>query len=286
MAMPSPLTLLRNVNERLYVLVLNRLLGPRRMKPWGVAILSAVSVGLPTVPAFAADSLGLYYIGTCVLCAFTASFFTLNTSQKKVEADRSVVLEAALEPISRLMGEMLLDPAGFEEKQEKALKRLVETAGELAHADAGSGLYWLSADNTELHLASANEQAMQLHFQDKFVRSVEKGSFLVGAALSVAGRPVSDIRKDPDRDRVYMAEDCRSALFVPVRAGATKQGLLMIQALKPGRIPADFREDKRLKSVVNLIGFVKELKKPSASTGGNVPQQNRPPTGDPEGASS
>ncbi|MFD7700892.1 hypothetical protein [Streptomyces caelestis] len=251
-----------------------------------MAILSTVSVGLPTVPAFAANSLGPYYIGTCVFCAFMASFFTLNTSQKKVEADRSVVLEAALEPLSCLVGKMLVEPAEFEERRSTVLKRLVETAGELVHADAASGLYWLSANNAELRLVSVNEHASQQHFQDEFVRGAEKGSFLVEAALSVAGRLVPDIRKDPDRDRIYMADDCRGAIFIPVRTGSTQQGLLMIQTLKPGHIPADFQKDKRLKSVVNLIGVVKELKKPSPGPGTSVPGQSKPPADDPEGVPS
>ncbi|MFI8093577.1 GAF domain-containing protein [Streptomyces sp. NPDC086080] len=266
--------------------MLNKLLGPRKIKPWGVAALTAVSVGLPTVPAFAANSLGLYYIVTCVVCAFTASFFTLNTGQKKIEVDRSVVLEAALEPLSFLVGKMLVDPAEFEERRRTLLNRLVETAGELVHANAASGLYWLSADNTELHLEYANERASHHHFQDKFERGAEKGSFLVEAALSGSGRLVPDIRKDPDRERIYMADDCRSALFIPVRAGSKRQGLLMIQALKPGHVPAAFREDKRLKSVVNLIGVVKELRKPGAQPGANVPSQNTPSVNDPESASS
>lgn len=264
----------------------SKLLGRRKIKPWGVAILSAFSVGLPTVPAFAENSFGPYYIGTCAVCAFAASFFTLHTSQKKVETERSAVLEAALEPLSCLMGKILVDAAVFEEKRDTVLKRLVETAGELAHADAASGLYWLSANDTELQLAFSNEQAGQRHFEEKFSRGAEKGSFLVEAALSVAGRSVHDIRTDPDRDRIYMADDCRSAVFMPVRTGGAQQGLLVVQTVKPGHIPKNFRDDKRFKSIVNLIGAVKEMRKPADSPGANVPSQNKPPVDQPEGTSS
>jgi hypothetical protein len=264
----------------------SKLLGRKKIKPWGVAVLSAVSVGLPTVPAFAENSFGLYYIVTCAACAAAASFFTLHTSTKRVETERSSVLEHALEPLSCLMGKILVDPAEFEERRDTVLKRLVETAAELAHADAASALYWLTADDTELHLAFANEQAGQRHFQDKFSRGAEKDSFLIEAALSVAGRSVHDVRKDPDRGRIYVADDCRSAIFMPVRAGGVQQGLLMIQAHKPGHIPKNFRDDKRFKTIVHLIGVVREMKKPDVALRANVPGQNKPPVSDPEGMAS
>ncbi|GGV91404.1 hypothetical protein [Streptomyces massasporeus] len=263
----------------------SKLLGRKKIKPWGVAVLSAVSVGLPTVPAFAENSFGTYYIVTCAACAAAASFFTLHTSTKRVETERSVVLEHALEPLSCLMGKILVDPAEFEEKRDLVLKRLVETAAELAHADAASGLYWLTAEGSELHLDCVNEQATQRHFQDKFSRGAEKDSFLIEAALSAAGRSVHDVRKDPDRGRIYMADDCRSAVFMPVRAGGVQHGLLMIQAHKPGHIPKNFRDDKRFRTVVNLISVIREMKKPDVSVRATVPGQNKPPVNDPEGTS-
>lgn len=263
----------------------SKLLGRKKIKPWGVAALSAVSVGLPTVPAFAENSLGPYYIGTCAICAAVASFFTLHTSTKRVETERSSVLEHALEPLSCLMGKILVDPAEFDERRDTVLKRLVETAAELAHADAASALYWLTAEGAELHLAFANEQAVQRHFQDKFSRGAEKDSFLVEAALSVAGRSVHDIRKDPDRGRIYMADDCRGAVFVPVRAGGVQQGLLMIQTRKSGHIPPNFREDKRFKTIVHLIGAVREMKKPDTPLRATVPGQNNTTVNDAEATS-
>ncbi|MCX4231828.1 GAF domain-containing protein [Streptomyces ortus] len=262
------------------------LIGRRKIKPWGVAVLSAISVGLPTIPAFAEKTFGPYYIATCVFCAFAASFFTLHTSQTKVEAERSEVLEAALEPLSSLMGKILVDPEIYDEKHSTILKKLVETAGELAHADVASGLYWLSPDNSELQLSFTNEKATQRHFEEKFSRGGEKGSFLVEMALSSSGRSVPDIRKDPDRDRIYMADDCRSAVFIPVKVGTTQRGLLVVQAKKPKYIPGSFRDDKRFKTVVHLIGVVSEIRKPSTDGRPVVPGQNKSSVDDPEGAPS
>ncbi|MEV7739905.1 hypothetical protein AB0O75_49170 [Streptomyces sp. NPDC088921] len=258
----------------------NKLLGGKKIKPWGVAALSAVSVGLPTIPAFAENSFGPYYIGTCMLCAGVASFFTLHTSKSSAESERSAVLEHAIEPLSSLIGKLLEHPQDFEEKRENIFKRLVETAGELAHASASSGLYWLSDNQAELNLVSCNDQGRQQRMPETFSRGTDKGSFLVETALSAAGRLVQNISKDPDRDRIYMVDDCRSAVFLPVRTGTTTQGLIIIQCLKPGHIPKDFRDDKRLKSIVNLIGVAKLLRKPSDETNLDIPGQAEPPAGD------
>ncbi|MGW1616656.1 hypothetical protein ACWCQZ_46060 [Streptomyces sp. NPDC002285] len=115
---------------------------------------------------------------------------------------------------------------------------------------------------------------------DTFSRGTDKGSFLVGTALSASGRLVQNIRKDPDRDRIYMLDDCRSAVFLPVRTGTITQGLIIIQCLKPSHIPKDFRDDKRLKSVVNLIGVAKLLRKPSDDSDVDIPGQGEPPAAD------
>ncbi|MEU1567724.1 hypothetical protein ACFWBS_42670 [Streptomyces mirabilis] len=249
----------------------------KKVKPWGVSLLSAVAVGVPTIPAFAENSIGAAYISTCTLCAGAASYFTLRTSRSNSEIERSVVFEAAIEPLSKRIGKLLESPQEFDQERDRIIQRLTETAGELAHPRALSALYWLSEDAADINISASNSKAKEAGIQEKFSRDTDKGRFLISIAQSTdessGGRHVQDFRKDPDRQRIYMADDCKSALFKPVRAGEASRGLLVLQAQKPGRIPREIKDDERINTITNLIGFLRQLEKPDIPHAGGVPAQ-------------
>lgn len=253
------------------------------MKPWGVAALSAISVGLPSVPAFAESAVGPIYITTCAACAGAASFLTLRTSKSKTEIERSAVFEAAMGPLSKRIGKILERPQEFEQERDGVLARLVEVAGEIAHPRALSALYWLAPDGGSLDLAIVNQPAKEAGMPETFA-DTNKGRFLLAIARSTgeaagdsaSGRYVQDYAKDPDSKRIYMTDDCKTALFKPVRTGSTSHGLLVLQAQKAGHIPAGLEDDERLNSVVNLIGFMRQLQIPAARRR-DVPGQSGDP---------
>lgn len=182
-------------------------------------------------------------------------------------------------PLSKRIGKILEKPQEFEQERDGALTRLVEAAGEIAHPRALSALYWLSEDGTSLELGIVNQPAKDAGMPDSF-GNTNKGRFLLTIAQStgeaagdtVSGRYVQDYAKDPDHRRIYMTDDCKTALFKPVRTGSTSHGLLVLQAQKSGHIPHGLEDDERLNSIVNLIGFMRQLQAP-VTPRRNVPDQ-------------
>jgi hypothetical protein len=81
-----------------------------------------------------------------------------------------------------------------------------------------------------------------------------------------------------------MADDCRSAVFIPVRSGEVQHGLLMIQALKPGTFPITRRQATQIDRESHRRRERDE--KACWYPGAYVHSQNKPPVNDPEGTSS
>ncbi|MEU9387891.1 hypothetical protein AB0D38_46320 [Streptomyces sp. NPDC048279] len=157
------------------------------------------------------------------------------------ELERAAVFDAGIQPVTQWYGKIHQEDGNYETLRGQILDKLIETAGELVCSDALCAFYRLDNEQQELALEapSGNPGALPRTYTKD---DSNGGSYMLFLAASGQGgfKFVPDIggAHFDGADRVRLVTGYRTALFLPVTTGSTPQGLIVIQARKPGDIPA------------------------------------------------
>lgn len=79
------------------------------------------------------------------------------------------------------------------------------------------------------------------------------GSYLLDIATGTMDRYVKNYEEGPENWRIDLIDGCTTALFVPVRAGDTAKGILIVQAVEAGCLE-DGNDRKKYGAIAHLIG--------------------------------
>jgi hypothetical protein len=230
----------------------------RLMIPGVVGSFAAGSTVFGTMASSAhggLDSLFLSLGGLFAASAASATFIWQGRTNS--EADRDVILEAALLPVSEWLGKLATEGKDPEVLLERIDQRLVDTMGELTHPTALCTFYRLTDDGESLRNVIASKPAAA--HPDTLSEDDKKGEFLISIAKGERDRYVEDLKHDPDSWRISLTDDFRTALFIPIRAGKEALGLLIVEAPEPGSIPTGEGKNKLL-AVAHLIGAAQVIK--------------------------
>ncbi|MEU2911704.1 GAF domain-containing protein [Streptomyces massasporeus] len=208
--------------------------------PFTMSLPSAFSLGFGVL-ATSISSGGLNWplMGLGVATVAASGTLPYFLSEPKNEIHRSAVFDATVHPVTKSLGDLMQNLS--EAAPQDIATRLTEAAQQLIGASSICAFFELDEEDRRTLkrvMVAPNDRADIA--PTTFTGEDDKGAFLVHLTQSPTGRAkyVGDIKKDSDRDRIWMANGHRTALFVPVHAGSRPHGLLVIQSTKPGDIPA------------------------------------------------
>ncbi|WP_329550503.1 hypothetical protein [Streptomyces sp. NBC_00696] len=171
----------------------------------------------------------------------TTDLLEKRAEEAERELERAAVFDAGIQPVTQWYGKIHQGDENYEMLRGQILDKLTETAGELVCPDALCAFYRLDTGQEELVLEapSGNPGALPRTYSKN---DGNGGSYMLFLATSGQGgfKFVEDIDRAhfDGADRVRLVNGYRTALFLPVTAGPTPQGLIVIQARKTGDIPA------------------------------------------------
>ncbi|MGW5036085.1 hypothetical protein ACWEQW_33020 [Streptomyces nigra] len=195
------------------------------------------------------------------------------------ELERAAVFDAGIQPVTQWYGKIHQGDGNYETLRGQILDKLTETAGELVCSDSLCAFYWLDGDQQELILEapSGNPGALPRTYTKD---DGNGGPYMLFLASSGQGGfkfvPDIDGAHFDGADRVRLVNGYRTALFLPVTTGSTPQGLIVIQARKPGDIPAPQPGEildgnyRKFYAIASLASLPRVRNRPD----GQVPRQN------------
>jgi hypothetical protein len=244
--------------------------------PGTVGVFSGGSLTLGSIAANADGTGGVAYLVGGALLSAAAAFSTLkvqaDTERIQKERERAAVLEAAMGPVAEYMGRLAVSPTEHQELLGSINDRLVDTASELAHPRARTIFYALQDRDRLVRRAASGTNS---HDPQTYMRGEERGDFLLSVALGSRDRYIADLSNDPDAYRISLSDGYETARIMRTRAGEITQGLLIVEAPKPG----DLREDDlpSLLAIAHMLG-VSQVIRPHNGGGsdGTVPRPALP----------
>jgi len=162
-----------------------------------------------------------------------------RAEQAERELQRAATFDAGVQPVTQWLGKIFQGEGDYEILRRQILDKLTETAVQLVRSDALCAFYRLDGERDELILEAHTGPPGAL--PDTYSKKDGNGSYMLFLAKSEKGGPefVPDIDAAHNGgDRVRLINGYKTALFLPVWAGSSPQGLIVLQAMKPGDIPA------------------------------------------------
>ncbi|MFG2459449.1 hypothetical protein ACGFWE_20630 [Streptomyces sp. NPDC048523] len=191
-----------------------------------------VTYGLTSNPALASTAATLTFMLGLGLTIF-------HTQKRRDQNAEFAMLESALTVTVEHIGRLAVTHPKEPGDLERLLSRMTETASELTHPEAKSGLYFMRRGDT-LRLFATDSTESSSRFPPTFDIGTEEGSFMQQIALSRKIRRIPN--SDPDAYRVKQLSRFGVTWMCPVGAGQETYGLLVVKIPKAAANPASVEE--------------------------------------------
>ncbi|NSL42956.1 hypothetical protein [Streptomyces sp. 8P21H-1] len=193
-----------------------------------------------------------------------------RAEQAERELRRAATFDAGVQPVTQWLGKIFQGEGDYETLRRQILDKLTETAVQLVDPDALCAFYRLDAEHDRLALEAHTGPPGVL--PDAYSGNDGNGSYLLYLAKTQNFGPefVLDIDAAPNGGtRIRLINGYKTALFLPVWTGSAPQGLIVIQAMRPGQIPAPQSSQildgnyRKFYTITSLIGLPQTRNRPN-----------------------